>query len=383
VHARPVRHIVFDAASRGTTKLSAQHAVVLHRLRLLRTIMNPDNWEAMKRAAEDAHAVQMAFGHDPSIATPSEMIAAIGQAIHRVIGPYVDTDNGIVDALYDNMMSFEQGQQFAVTTMLAKPADQLTCVGAYRWATSGFPQVTMGHKYAAALMATAVTAEVEPHIVMPWPAFLLPVPNGLVHVLNDVTNTPTEVRYLLVMQLRFKDRPQPGWAFIGFTDSSTIVWRHGPDVTCLIDVKTDETGWSECSFIHSFDDMEKRAMALLGRLICGVCLSMSDPENVKPPRKGRPNVTAEKHPRNAPAILTYQIGKPIVLDCRPAIRNYLEGGRKGGIPQIQVLVRGHWKMQPYGPKHKLRKAIQVQPYWRGPEDAPINMRSHTLGKDEK
>lgn len=38
---------------------------------------------------------------------------------------------------------------------------------------------------------------------------------------------------------------------------------------------------------------------------------------------------------------------------------------------VRTLVAGHWKQQPCGPKQSERKLIRVEPYWRGPLDAPI------------
>jgi hypothetical protein len=47
-------------------------------------------------------------------------------------------------------------------------------------------------------------------------------------------------------------------------------------------------------------------------------------------------------------------------------------------PSVQCLVRGHWKRQPCGHELQDRKWIQIEPYWRGPEDAPIAVRSHRV-----
>ncbi|MBE3035638.1 MAG: hypothetical protein IMZ70_00930 [Candidatus Atribacteria bacterium] len=37
----------------------------------------------------------------------------------------------------------------------------------------------------------------------------------------------------------------------------------------------------------------------------------------------------------------------------------------------RFVVRGHWKMQPYGEKHTLRKSLWIKPYWKGPDFAEI------------
>jgi hypothetical protein len=35
----------------------------------------------------------------------------------------------------------------------------------------------------------------------------------------------------------------------------------------------------------------------------------------------------------------------------------------------KFMVRGHWRMQPYGPAHSLRRRTWIMPFWKGPEDA--------------
>lgn len=44
-------------------------------------------------------------------------------------------------------------------------------------------------------------------------------------------------------------------------------------------------------------------------------------------------------------------------------------GRPGGWQlTVRVLVTGHWRNQPYGPGHSLRKLIWIEPYWKGRDD---------------
>lgn len=48
-----------------------------------------------------------------------------------------------------------------------------------------------------------------------------------------------------------------------------------------------------------------------------------------------------------------------------------EQGASGRRYQTRHLVGGHWKWQPYGPEHRLRRRIFVEGYVRGPEDKPL------------
>jgi hypothetical protein len=45
---------------------------------------------------------------------------------------------------------------------------------------------------------------------------------------------------------------------------------------------------------------------------------------------------------------------------------------------VRHMVRGHWKMQAYGPDRKDRKHIFVEPYWRGPDLAEVVEREYVL-----
>jgi len=38
------------------------------------------------------------------------------------------------------------------------------------------------------------------------------------------------------------------------------------------------------------------------------------------------------------------------------------------------MVRGHWRLQPYGPQRTLRRAQWIDPYVKGPEDKPLDVR---------
>lgn len=38
------------------------------------------------------------------------------------------------------------------------------------------------------------------------------------------------------------------------------------------------------------------------------------------------------------------------------------------------MVRGHWRLQPYGPRRTLRRAQWIDPYVKGPEDKPLDVR---------
>ena len=83
-----------------------------------------------------------------------------------------------------------------------------------------------------------------------------------------------------------------------------------------------------------------------------------------------------------PAHRLTMVGHPLKIDLRDHVRTYLGGGKRGGKhapPSVQVLVRGHHKRQVFGVGRMGRKVIWIEPFWRGPEDAPILTRPKKLG----
>lgn len=71
-------------------------------------------------------------------------------------------------------------------------------------------------------------------------------------------------------------------------------------------------------------------------------------------------------------------GRPLKVDVTRAVREYITHGNS--CPSVQTLVRGHKKRQVFGPGSSLRKVIWIEPYWRGPEGAPILARAHHIGQ---
>ncbi len=85
--------------------------------------------------------------------------------------------------------------------------------------------------------------------------------------------------------------------------------------------------------------------------------------------------------RNSPFPLEWNIRltRDVLVDARAGLRAYCLG-TTGTSPTVQVLVRGHYRRQPCGAGGLERRIIQIEPYWRGPEDGPIGVRSHVLGE---
>lgn len=72
----------------------------------------------------------------------------------------------------------------------------------------------------------------------------------------------------------------------------------------------------------------------------------------------------------------YRFTRPINLDVRQSVRDWIELGSWPST--VRTLVAGHWKLQPHGPAHSMRKRIHIMPYWRGDDDAPLAIRTPKL-----
>lgn len=235
------------------------------------------------------------------------------------------------------------------------------------WADNAFPCVQVGHKYAAALMSSSVSKSVE--VRPPWDGFVLHVPRGMLF-LTGTDGKQADV-YRVFVGVRDGE-----WSYIGMSEGAFIHrWRASIDV---LDRRCEDDLNFQGSVFHPMDDIDGRCQALIGRLVIAVCLAMSDPDAVKPIGKGHSS-GENRRDGDEPTAKTFQLGRPINVDCRQAVADYM-AGESGRIHSVQWLVRGHWRNQACGHGLLERRPTWIEPYWKGPEDAPINMRPHVLDK---
>ena len=328
--------------------------------------------DQQRSLAESANEWMQARSREMCPGVPSPPVT------HKLIGMLAQQMNSITsqnkaDAqVLDDVWNKSEGD--VLRSMVAKPPENALLIGAFRWLGSGFPLVTMGHKYAAALLATAVPKEVHEYIVEPWRAFVILVPNELIHADNGHGQT-TEVRSVLVVRL--DESSSRKWCYIAMTDSPVLLWRFSPDIADIIKENSEHNAYEGYSFLLDFEDIDDRASALIGRLIANTCLAMTDPNNFSSPRRMSNKARERAKRRSEPVFSTYVLGKQISIDCRQQVAAYSRGERAA--PSVQTLVRGHWKRQAFGPGRKDRRLIHIEPYWRGPDDAPINVKNIHLG----
>jgi hypothetical protein len=110
------------------------------------------------------------------------------------------------------------------SSFLYLPAEQALIFWCARWADQGFPVIQMGHKYAAALMATAVTVDAE-EIRPPFHAFLISVPSGLLSVRDPQRDKVCNVSSITV-QRSSNSKGEYRWSYVIQAERVTL-WRHG------------------------------------------------------------------------------------------------------------------------------------------------------------
>lgn len=330
--------------------------------------------QSARELADSAYTLRRGMSGLDTRAPTREDVAETGLAIWPLTYKHAEGDDRHA---FESLMRWteEKGGPVLQASILI-PSEQISLLGAARWVDQAFPRFIMSHTYAAALMATSVSEEVLDHVRAPYHAFMIDVPDGLLSTIDSATGKEAKIKFLLVHHVNGTDgRP---WQYIAYTDSPIHMWRHGVSTKDLCEAELPNNSWEGCSFIAPKDDRDDRVSALIGRLIVGVCLAALEPSNLRP-TSGHTTKTNPEQLRPSD-IRTFKLGRPIKLDCRRSIGEYVTG-RRSGLPSVRTLVRGHWKEQPHGPKSSLRKVIWRQPYERGPADAPILVRPTVMGGD--
>ena len=248
------------------------------------------------------------------------------------------------------------------------------------WAECGYPQITTTHRLAASLACTPVDSpELVDTYVVPWPCFVVPLPSGMFardgaeFVLAIVSCFPDLRLGAARDDLPYVFTLVGGGAEGEYTAQviySNTLQRLLGEPPVLVD---------EAIGGGTIDHAVWRTACLLAakRIVVGLLILLGDPENRRQVEAVGPQ---KRHPKKrlngAPKHRAVHVARPVSVDCRGVLRQYLGGN--GPPPSMQTLVRGHWKRQACGPGRAERRTIHVEPYWRGPEDGPIRTRAHVF-----
>lgn len=255
-----------------------------------------------------------------------------------------------------------------------------TCVALTNWRATGLQSVEIGHKLAAALMATSAEgAFKDDHL--PWPAFeirvpekLLPTDYGHVHTVF-VSSIPDWLPLLY-------DGNSPSTASVAvvYLDDQTTGHMALQHLSQLAQYETIQPSLKEhdrLRFLEYDLDSETRLRLMVTRLVVGIIMLINQARTDKPDVFPQHPVPPRKHAKEVRPVNRHHVQRPITIDCVNVVKDYVRGMGKGHSPSVSTLVRGHWRQQAHGPKWSLHKTLWIEPHWRGPE-GPLAVRTVRL-----
>ncbi|HEX8795469.1 MAG TPA: hypothetical protein VF765_31180 [Polyangiaceae bacterium] len=248
-----------------------------------------------------------------------------------------------------------------------KPLKDLEAIFWLRFCDAGRTQLVVGHKYAAALMSSAVVESIADEMRIPWKAFAIDLPSDLLHTeelaFHRITVGVYEGLDFGCVMTIWGTRRSTG-------DTISFIRVASDPMTLFFATDVDVLGEPQPDL-----DVKERAMRLAIRLTTGLLYTMQHTVNFRTREyPAKPLASGREGP---PPHRVYVVGKPMALDCRQSVHAYLAG--RGHTPSVQSIVRGHYKRQVVGAGRIGRKVVWIEPYWRGPEDAPILSRDRIVG----
>ncbi len=267
------------------------------------------------------------------------------------------------DAYGELMRVHKDNQQHAIDLQ-----SSICLAGLYEY---GFPTIEIGHKLAASLFATT-PCEDEPKL--PFPVFMINLPNDLLFA-NDIEGNSTSLGPIVCGKLPSAVDGKPYWFFVIGSDSKMCMYKSRLQYLEFISSTAEWRGDGD-SFGCEIEDLDVRNHILISRLVSNVAMVMTAKQFKRTGGAHKTWANNRQRWRKEPQRRIFKLTQPVRHDFRRMIRDYSTGVIKK--LSVQSFVRGHWKRQPHGPERSLRRWIFVEPYWRGPEDAPIALRKHVL-----
>jgi hypothetical protein len=268
--------------------------------------------------------------------------------------------------------------------------DQLRATGLARWVDGACTTLTCSPELFASLAMTNIAAESYQDIQLPWPAFCVKIPDGAL-IPNGAECK--HIRFAYLRRAVFYADREPNRQFDEYTqdlDDAAVLSVENIKYELLLAGRWGSGALERCLFaVHKDDDddqmttQEVRALRAAARVVVGLLYTMQYTNNFKETKtRAYTNRRQARERGGPPEHRNIQFGAPITVDVRGALSDYIRfGSGKHAPPSVQSLVRGHYKRQPIGPGQSGRKVIWIEPYWRGPEDAPILSRPHVVGPD--
>ena len=326
------------------------------------------DWRRLAIMRESGESAQPSADHPPAPAPPQTEVRqrATPYSDHLLMrGGRKVWEQSYALGMTDEELRDQIGSMNAADTSLA---DELVLFAA-KWAVHAFQRLQTSHTFAAALMCSDVDRSVLDGLERQWDAFLVLVPNGMLVAGGLEFSRVLVATYSFGARLILLTTGGPGLDSVA-TRRAALTGTITDEAPTLPDLLAGDG-----SDLHE-DAQTRRCLVMAKRLVAGLLLNLQHPPNfsVRTVAARPKGLRREAEPEHR--IVT--VGKPLEVDCRAAVREYVEHGTKRGRrgpPTVQVMVRGHYKRQVCGVGRADRKIVWIEPFWRGNEAALIQTRA--------
>lgn len=235
------------------------------------------------------------------------------------------------------------------------------------WTHCASPVIRISHRWAAAAICTSLPEDLELHA--PWRSFMILVPDRLLPVIEPETQRELWVSHALVE--RRTTEHGPVWTVLGMcADSHMQCGTRGVTTHQLLGEFRGTA--DDSALMWPIDSQTDRTIQCLRQLACNVMVTMmGDADSCRAIGKHLANWTrGPRRDADGPAHRMFQVGRPVSIDVRDAVREYCRGGLRS-TPTVASLVRGHYRRVPCGERRSQRRLQWIQPFWRGPVEGAI------------
>jgi len=322
-----------------------------------------------------------------------DLMRRYGEAMLRV------RQEGGPDAVVETLLGFQ-----AVAGELDE--DSAAAVGFHArvladWAECGFASIRCAPRLGESLMTSKVPAEAIPEMLAPWQTTLIELPANTL-VCHDLTApngwSQREYFHWVIVQNFPTDDPRHLAKGIHTEHCNWVVWP----MTAAAGLQAPLKIRSVAEMVWQAENIEAQPGDMFGNRVApevrhaatdteavastaGMmlwfiigCLMELNADHVRGELQRHKRYGAKKRRDGGPPKgWVFKLTRPVRVDVREYVRLASERGERAALT-VQRLVRGHWKNQPHGHERSERRFIHIEPYWRGPEDAPIAVSPHII-----
>jgi hypothetical protein len=269
--------------------------------------------------------------------------------------------------------------------------------GLSRWHRGGAPRFRLTHSFATQLALTDPDGLDGTEVELPFGTFLIELPFPRGPLVFDAVDSPRDAVCILVN--------------VTYGNATAFDLPHGTadqiardllaaKEMCVWDKKSirmivisdlvhedsryidhpifigDSVNLAEQGHLINMTGRDRRCCLLASRLVVNLALSLK----YRPSAPGEGGRTV--HDDHGLDSILYELGRDVKIDSRmrAGARAFCLAGSRPQEWELakRFVVRGHWKQQPHGPGRSERKMIFVEPYWKGPADAPAVSHAYCM-----